>query len=152
MNEFLFLIFMIFVVIRIIITTQKSATAGAKKTTVNNANIQNRVNVQTAPRVQTAPQVKVNNGVNRQLSGGTAGSAQVVNVKNRTTLAALSASMENRGNDWLARQLAEERIIKRKMSDMFELKSQHSRNCDAADNRARHMANCDARGIDTAGY
>lgn len=89
-------------------------------------------------------------GVNKELRGGTAGSTQVVNQRSKTTLAALSASMENRGNDWLARQLAEERAVKKRMSDMFDMRQEHQASCEAASVRQMHQENCDAHNVDNA--
>ncbi len=58
----------------------------------------------------------------------------------------VSRLMDDRECDWLARQLAEERVAKKRMSDMFELKKEHAANCDAHDLREKHMNNCDAKG------
>lgn len=58
--------------------------------------------------------------------------------------------MDDREHDWLAGQLRDERAAKRRMSDMFDLKMEHSRNCEAEMLRQFHTAHCDAEGIDTA--
>ncbi|MBR5359857.1 MAG: hypothetical protein IK123_03110 [Lachnospiraceae bacterium] len=58
--------------------------------------------------------------------------------------------MDDREHDWLAGQLRDERTAKRRMSDMFDLKMDHSRNCDAEMLRQFHSSNCDAEGVDTA--
>ncbi|MBR5360949.1 MAG: hypothetical protein IK123_08690 [Lachnospiraceae bacterium] len=63
---------------------------------------------------------------------------------------AVNRLMDDREHDWLARQLADERVAKRRMSAMFELKAEHEANCDAHANKLQHIANCDADGIDTA--
>ncbi len=65
--------------------------------------------------------------------------------------APVSRLMDDREHDWLARQLAEERIAKKRMSDMFELRKEHAANCDAHNLKAEHMNNCDAEGtVDAA--
>lgn len=58
--------------------------------------------------------------------------------------------MEDRQHDWLARQLAEERVAYRRMSDMFELKRSHEASCDARSIQMEHEEHCDADGIDNA--
>lgn len=88
-----------------------------------------------------------NTGVSKGMTGGTSGSAQTVKEK-RTTLSTLSRTMENRDSDWLAKQLADERVAKRRMSDMMDLRQSHMDSCDARDARFDHMNNCDAGGID----
>ncbi|MBQ0027817.1 MAG: hypothetical protein KBS96_04365 [Lachnospiraceae bacterium] len=159
-------IVLIFIVIRIVKKTQNDAStinrptnpgASARadiKSTASTISVANATPVSGENQMQRV--VKANNtsiknsGVNKDLRGGTQGSNQVVNNRSRTTITSLSASMENRGNDWLAKQLAEERIAKKRMSDMFNLKQQHEDNCDAARNRAMHYNNCDAGGVDIA--
>ena len=56
--------------------------------------------------------------------------------------------LEDRNNDWLARQLREEKVLERKMSAMYSLKKHHEENCDARSVRDSHRRNCDAEGID----
>lgn len=152
MEVIIFTLFMIFIVIRIIIQTNKNVNS---KTTNVPGRVDRRVPVNSQannsamPSRQLTKAVKVS-GINSELRGGTAGSSEVVNQRSRTTLAALSATMENRGNDWLARQLSEERIVKKKMSDMFDLKQQHAADCDAEYNKMAHANNCDANGVDRA--
>ena len=58
--------------------------------------------------------------------------------------------MDDREHDWLAGQLRDERTAKRRMSDMFDLKMEHSRSCEAEMLRQFHSSNCNAEGIDTA--
>ncbi len=65
--------------------------------------------------------------------------------------APVSKLMDDREHDWLAGQLRDERVAKKRMSDMFDLKVEHSHNCEAEMLRSFHAANCDAEGIDTAG-
>ena len=63
-------------------------------------------------------------------------------------------SMDVRKNDWLARQLEEEKRAERRVRFMFDLrynaKTDHAANCDARAVRNTHAANCDAGGIDRA--
>ncbi len=47
-------------------------------------------------------------------------------------------SMEDRQNDWLAKQLREESRLARRTSDMFDLKAEHASNCDARDLKDSH--------------
>ena len=58
--------------------------------------------------------------------------------------------MDDREHDWLAGQLRDERIAKRKMSEMFDLKREHAASCDAEMLKRFHADNCDAEGVDTA--
>lgn len=84
-------------------------------------------------------------GVSAGMHGGTAGSAGA----DRSELS-VRYTMEDRKHDWLAKQLADERIAKKRMKDMFGFKDVHPEHCDAMAIRNEHAANCDAHGIDTA--
>ena len=84
-------------------------------------------------------------GIPEGLRGGTVGSAG----GSRGDLS-VRVTMEDRRHDWLARQLAEEQIAKKKMRDMFGFKDVHPEHCDARAIRNEHTANCDAHGVDTA--
>lgn len=53
-------------------------------------------------------------------------------------------ALEDRNNDWLAKQLREERFYEQKFSAMYGLKRQHAANCDADSLRREHEENCDA--------
>ena len=53
-------------------------------------------------------------------------------------------ALEDRNNDWLAKQLREERFYEKKFSAMYGLKRQHAANCDADSLRREHEENCDA--------
>lgn len=57
---------------------------------------------------------------------------------------------EDRRNDWLARQMDDERQAQRRMSEMFQLKMEHRYNCDAEMLKQFHESRCDAGGIDNA--
>lgn len=59
-------------------------------------------------------------------------------------------AMEDRSNDWLAKEMREERKALYRVSDMFQLKIEHSRQCEAELAREFHSVRCDADGIDTA--
>ncbi len=54
------------------------------------------------------------------------------------------SKLENKSDDWLAKQIAYERSIKPILNDMFMLKEEHSRHCDADILRREHFDNCDA--------
>lgn len=58
-------------------------------------------------------------------------------------------SWEDRRNDWLARQMAEEQIAKRRVSEMFQMKMEHRYNCEAEMLRQFHEARCEANEVDT---
>lgn len=58
-------------------------------------------------------------------------------------------SLENRNNDWLARQLREEKQKERLYSEMYGLKRRHEENCPADRLRREHEKSCDADGVDT---
>lgn len=54
------------------------------------------------------------------------------------------AGWEDRKHDWLARQMAEERTAKRRVSEMFQLKEEHKYNCEAEMLRQFHESHCEA--------
>lgn len=56
---------------------------------------------------------------------------------------------DDRNNDWLAMQLREEAKAVARISDMFQMKIEHSNKCEAEFIRRFHESNCDADGIDT---
>ena len=58
--------------------------------------------------------------------------------------------LEDRENDWLARQRREEAATERRFSAMYGLKRMHEANCPARSIRDEHHRNCDATSIDTA--
>ena len=62
----------------------------------------------------------------------------------------IASVMEDRNHDWLAKQLAEERVALFKTSAMFDLKMSHAAKCDAKELRDSHAKNCDAGGVDNA--
>ena len=57
-------------------------------------------------------------------------------------------SWEDRKNDWMARQMAEERVAKRRMSEMFQMKMEHRYNCEAEMLKQFHEARCNAGEVD----
>ncbi|MBR6451362.1 MAG: hypothetical protein IKS87_01530 [Lachnospiraceae bacterium] len=57
---------------------------------------------------------------------------------------------EDRKGDWLARQMAEEKFLERKLSDMFQMKMEHRHSCEAEMLRRFHEGSCDAEAVDTA--
>lgn len=58
--------------------------------------------------------------------------------------------LEDRENDWLARQRREEAATERRFSAMYGLKRMHEANCPARNLRDEHRRSCDATSIDTA--
>ncbi len=56
--------------------------------------------------------------------------------------------MEDRNNDWLAKQLRDESRSREIVSEMFQLKMHHQNNCDAEFIKRFHSSKCDASGID----
>lgn len=73
-----------------------------------------------------------------------------------------SALRDDRSNDWLARQIAEERLLNRRMAEMFSMRGTHSSSCeaemikrfhedhcDSKELREEHRKNCDAEAIDS---
>lgn len=122
-------------------------TKVGKTITKTSQNAEKRVQQMSNTPAQRRTSQSKNTGVSKGMTGGTSGSAQTVKEK-RTTLSTLSRTMENRDSDWLAKQLADERVAKRRMSDMMDLRQSHMDNCDARDARFDHMNNCDAGGID----
>lgn len=57
---------------------------------------------------------------------------------------------EDRRNDWLARQMDDERQAKKRMSEMFQLKMEHRYNCEAEMLKQFHESHCDADDVDNA--
>ena len=55
--------------------------------------------------------------------------------------------MEDRRNDWLAKQLREEEKILRK-GDFLDLGASHSKSCDANQLKLFHIQNCDTDDVD----
>jgi len=70
--------------------------------------------------------------------------------KNREVKRFNHAEMEDRQNDWLAKELREEKRAQARINEMFQLKATNKRDCQAEMIRDFHRANCDAEGIDTA--
>ncbi|MCR5420668.1 MAG: hypothetical protein K6E98_06670 [Lachnospiraceae bacterium] len=60
--------------------------------------------------------------------------------------------LDDRNNDWLAKQLNEEKKSKQLISEMFQLKQEHLNNCDAEFIKRFHASNCDAQAIDDGNY
>jgi len=85
-------------------------------------------------------------GVAKQMHGPTQGSANIREKK--TSISQISRAMENRSDDWLARQLADERQAKKRMSDMFQLREEHARHCASDSIREEHTRACQAEGVD----
>lgn len=54
--------------------------------------------------------------------------------------------------DWLAKQLKDEKVSYSRMSEMFQLKAEHSKNCDAQLLKEFHHFTCEADKIDMAAY
>ncbi|MDO4939836.1 MAG: hypothetical protein Q4E54_07760 [Lachnospiraceae bacterium] len=57
--------------------------------------------------------------------------------------------LEDRENDWLARQRREEAANERHFSAMYGLKRSHEANCPAGRLKDEHRKNCDADSVDT---
>ena len=71
-------------------------------------------------------------------------------IKNKAKEATRSyLLLEDRENDWLARQIREESECERHFSAMYGLKRLHEENCPARRLRDVHHAECDADGVDT---
>lgn len=61
-----------------------------------------------------------------------------------------SSLTDDRNNDWLAKQLRDERVAYTRMSSMFELKMEHRSSCEAEMIKRFHEDNCHANEVDTA--
>ena len=57
---------------------------------------------------------------------------------------------DDRANDWMARELKEEKAAAAKVRIMFDLKEEHHSSCEAEMIRRFHEDNCDADKVDTA--
>ena len=86
------------------------------------------------PPVKTPVRRRTNSGVNKHMA------REKTNIR----------EWEDRRNDWLARQMDDERQAQRRMSEMFQLKMEHRYNCDAEMLKQFHESRCDAGGIDNA--
>ncbi|HAG70337.1 MAG TPA: hypothetical protein DCL38_10265, partial [Lachnospiraceae bacterium] len=60
----------------------------------------------------------------------------------------------DRKNDWLAKQLLEEKLAQIRIAAMFDLKysakAEHEKHCDAAELKKDHAKKCDAKAVDRA--
>lgn len=61
-----------------------------------------------------------------------------------------TALRDDRSNDWLAKQLRDEKNAMYMMSDMFAMKAQHKSSCEAEMIKRFHEDNCDANYVDQA--
>ena len=68
----------------------------------------------------------------------------------KTSRISATTLKDDRNNDWLAKQMREERSALNAMSEMFGLKLSHMANCEARNIRKEHHDNCDAGSIDVA--
>ena len=88
---------------------------------------------QQVPVQVMQPSRKRNSGVNAHMA------REKINIR----------GWEDRRNDWLARQMAEERVAQRRMSEMFQMKMEHRYNCEAEMLKQFHETRCDASEVDT---
>lgn len=111
--------------------TKKSVAATRRPERINNTN-KNIKNIPNKPptRPVSTPSVKRSNTLKAEV--------------NHAML------LEDRNNDWLARQLRDEHKAFKDTKDMFDLKIEHSSHCDARYIQQFHHNNCSAGGIDTA--
>lgn len=100
-------------------------------------------NKQTPLRSAAAPAQR------KTAPGGTGKSEKSKPQKVKYDGMAAFRSLENRSNDWLARQLREEKQKERLYSEMYGLKRRHEENCAADRLRREHERVCDADGVDT---
>lgn len=68
---------------------------------------------------------------------------------NRSSLTVENKLHDDLDNDWLAKQRREEARALSMTVEMFDLRWQHSNDCDAEYLRRFHESSCDAHGIDT---
>jgi len=139
MNSIILIFVMLFALRMIII---KKRAGGVRREAANH---KTDFKPQAGQIDKVAPERPKSTGVADNLRGGTKGS-----VGTKKSQMTAQMTMEDRSHDWLARQLNEEQLAKRRMSEMFGFKDLHSSNCDARKIRDEHTANCDAHGIDTA--
>ncbi len=93
----------------------------------------NAAGVQAQPQpYRNVQRKKTNNGVNAHMA------REKIDIR----------SWEDRKNDWLARQMEEERVCARRMSEMFQMKLEHRYNCEAEMLKQFHQAACNADGVD----
>ncbi len=82
--------------------------------------------------VSSVQRSRKNNGVNVHMA------REKINIR----------GWEDRKGDWLAKQMAEEKISEKRVSEMFQLKLEHRYNCEAEMMKQFHEAACDAAGVD----
>ena len=75
------------------------------------------------------------------------GSGKTVRIRHKKSRMTVNDSLENRDDDWLAKQLREERAAKTMVSDMFQLKQEHAAYCDADRVKREHYNDCDAKKV-----
>lgn len=134
---------MIFVFRTVIISMNRKVDSEVKRKPVKTVPTDYVPNTESVKPQTNRPR---STGVSEGMRGGTSGSA---GARKKGEMS-VRYTMEDRQHDWLAKQLAEERIAKKKMSEMFSLKQEHLNDCDARQNRNLHNRHCDAQGVDTA--
>ena len=135
----IFYVLLFVVIYQIIVKSRKNAKTGGLKQPV--AAQKNYDKAQAASKAQSA--ATVNRAMQQPagiLAGESGGKAYL--------------RLDDRKNDWLARQLEEERRAAFRVSSMFGFKynagADHAANCDARELRDEHSRNCEAEGVDTA--
>lgn len=108
------------------------------------------VQTMAAPAVPSKPVNRTNSygqeSVTRTYSKNKASGINAHMAREKTNI----REWEDRRNDWLARQMADERQAQRRVSEMFQLKMEHKYNCDAEMLKQFHESHCDADRVDTA--
>ena len=135
----IFYVLLFVVIYQIIVKSRKNAKTGGLKQPA--AAQKNYDKAQAASKAQSA--ATVNRAMQQPagiLAGESGGKAYL--------------RLDDRKNDWLARQLEEERRAAFRVSSMFGFKynagADHAANCDAREIREEHNRSCDAGGIDVA--
>ena len=78
-------------------------------------------------------------------------SSDIVKLNTSSASAKIEPALrDDRSNDWLAKQLRDEAKAATYVKEMFNLKYDHYKSCDAETIKRFHEDNCDASGIDTA--
>ncbi len=92
--------------------------------------------------------VPANNNVKANSAGVKPVRASAASSVSKGTSASESAMRDNTSNDWLAKQLREEKYAMSRVSDMFQLKQEHVNKCEAEFIKRFHESNCDEYEVD----
>lgn len=128
MSEFFYVFEIIFIVFIIVLVKNN------KNRSANGKTVQNYKQTGTAETLKMLKQVR--------------SAADTVIPAADTSRNSATTLKDNKYNDWLAKQLQDEKRALAVVSDMFQLKQSHRNNCDAEFIKRFHESNCEAGVVD----